>query len=132
MKATTTIDHAARTARLEITLEAMDDAAAAIDGVLAVARVLWPEIVITYPSEESIAITYPSEEGDAPAPAVKGKRRASDHSKPPREGSVTARVLEACRRLGTTDFQRIADELDLFTHVAGSAIASLRKGGHLK
>jgi len=63
---------------------------------------------------------------------VTKKRRAIDRSRPPEPGSVTARVLEACQRLGTSDFNVIADDLDLLSHVAAAAVAKLRKGGFVK
>ncbi len=134
MKAVTTIDHAAGTARIEITLERIEDGGAAVNVVTGVCECLWPGIEFTdLPGDGETAPEAP-DNFDAPAPAraPKEKRKPFDHSKAPREGSVSARVLAACKRLGTADFHKIADELDLLTHVAACAIANLRKGGHIQ
>jgi len=47
MKAVTTIDHAAGTARIEITLESIEDAGEAVNVVTGVSECLWPEIEFT-------------------------------------------------------------------------------------
>ncbi|MGO4872773.1 MAG: hypothetical protein ACLPGW_19575 [Roseiarcus sp.] len=130
MKAVSTIDHENGTARIELTLERIEDAGEAVNVVQRVAEALYG------------AIEWTDLPGDAPAAAAEalaardeapatGKRKPRDFSRPLKPGSVTALVLEACRRLGTTDFKVIADKLDLYNHVAGVAIAKLRKGGHL-
>ena len=120
MKAIATIDHGARTLRIEMTLESSADGDEAIDIVAGACVALWPDI------------EFADAPGEAETPAAKGKRKPRDHSKPPRDGSVTARVLEACRRLETVDFRVVADDLDLADAIAARAIANLRKGGHLK
>ena len=123
MRAISTIDHAGGTVHIELTLERKEDGAAAIDVVAGACTALWPDIEFDAPGDP---------QSQNSGPAAKGARKPCDFSKPPRDGSVTARVLEACRRLRTTDFHVVADELDLVEHVAAAAIANLRKGGHLK
>ncbi len=123
MKAILTIDHGAGTGHIDLTLERKEDGGAAIDAVAGACTALWPDIEFESPGDPEIGNS---------GPATKGGRKARDYSKPPRNGSVTARVLEACRRLKTTDFRVVADALDLVDHVAAAAIANLRKGGHLK
>jgi hypothetical protein len=136
MKAVSTIDHAGKTARIEITLERIEDGGDAVNVVTSVAEALWPEIeFVDLPgdpeSQNSGPASEPAAEAEAPAPAVKKARRAIDWSQPPKPGSVTERVLEASRRMGTSDFNALADELDLMTHVAAGAVAKLRKGGFI-
>jgi hypothetical protein len=124
MKAIATIDHDAGTLRIEMTLERKEEGDEAIDIVAGACVALRPDIEFAdAPGDPEIQNA---------GPAAKGKRKTADYSKPPRDGSVTARVLEACRRLETTDFRTVADALDLVDHVAASAIANPRKGGHLK
>lgn len=124
MKATAAIDWAAGTARLEITLERLEDGGEAVDAVKAATRALWPDAVFSGEPD------YPDEEGAA-AKAETRKRKPMDFSRPPAPGSFGALVLEAARRLKTEDAIAIADDLDRQTGVTAMTLARLRRGGHL-
>ncbi|MGD0564515.1 MAG: hypothetical protein ABSA66_15670 [Roseiarcus sp.] len=128
MKAVTTIDHAAGTARIEITLESIEDAGEAVNVVTGVSECLWPEIEFTDLPGDAES----QNSGSAPAPAAKTERKPPDYSPPPKPGSLNARVLAAVKRLGTSEMIAIADECDLTNRIAASALSQLRRGGHIR
>lgn len=113
MKTTITTDFDAGRVEAALTIESAEDAERAVRAIRAAARGLWPDAVAD----------------DAPATAA--PRTPSDFSKPPKPGSLSARILDEVKRLGTSDAVEIADALDLTTGVAAMTISRLRKGGHI-
>ncbi len=142
MKGSATIDYDAKTVRIDLTLEALEEGGPAIDAIKGACRMLWPDIFFS-------GVDDPPEDGDAPAEARGGgveaalktpaaapsapkpPRKRNDFSRPPQPGSPTAQVLDAALRLKSTDATVIADALDLRTGIAAMRLGMLRKGGHL-
>jgi len=132
MKGNTTIDLATRTARVEIALETIEDAGAALGVIIGVARALWPDIAFSFPDDDEP--DEPDKAAPAPAAAKRGLRKARkkpDFSALPREGSVNWGVLHAVKTLATTDMVAIADACDLTNRAAATALYQLRSGGHI-
>ena len=137
MKILTEIDGASPSLRVEFTARSIEEIGAATGAIKAAARVLFPEIA--FAGEPGFEDDEAPEEQPAPAPrvappapAVVPKERKPINYKPPTEGSLGARILDAIHELGTSDVTAIADHLDILTPHAGAGIARLRKLGLIK
>jgi hypothetical protein len=124
---------------INLTLEKPADAGAAMETIRNLARACWPAIVFNDESDSSDQRNESWLEETPPLPTEAKPTRAEprrsnskrDYTRPPKEGSLGAKVIEACRRLNTTDFTAIADDLDLKSGTAAALIANLKRGGHL-
>ena len=149
MKGQTTVDFHARQVRIEVTLEALEDAGAAMEMIRNAARACWPNIMF---NDETLDEDWQAHESfatpEAPAPdehaAPNGEAwvmtetapgaapRVYNHANPPKPGSLSEKVLQACRRLNTDDYRQIRDALDIHGGAAARIVAHLKRGGHLE
>ena len=147
MKGDTRIDHNAQTVAITLKLERIEDAGRAMELIRNAARACWPDILFNdekLDGEEQEIESGPTPPELEPRPAWRSTLQAAETRKarspeqtprnftrPPVPGSVSAFVLEACARLGTTEASRIAAELDMRVNTTAATIARLQRGGHL-
>ncbi len=97
------------------TIESEADAIKAVEAIAVASEIVWPGIVFGAESE-----------AEAKCGAAK------DYTKAPKPDKLNGRVLDAARRLKTTDAVAIADALDITSGMAARMLGMLRKGGHLR
>ena len=148
MKGYVIADMETRTARIDLSIETLEEGGSALDAIKNALRAVWPDIYFSglddppeAPEVDEVASRAPQGEAIesrkaspmAPAAATKVKRpqKPKDFSRPPQPGTPAMQILEAARRLKTTDAVKIADALDLKTRIAAMRLGMLRKGGHL-
>lgn len=147
MKGSATIDYDAKTVRIDLTLEALEEGGPAIDAIKGACRVLWPDIYFSGlddPPEEAEGGCDSNAQPPAPAALIsapaepptpgrppKSPRRPMTFSSAPPEGSFDARVLEATKRIGSTDRGALAEAVDANERVVAMALTRLRRGGAL-
>jgi hypothetical protein len=132
MRGQAAIDYDAKTARLELTLEAIEDGGAAIEAVKGAARALWPDIVFSdepgFPGESDELGFEEEDEAEAPPRLA---RKPFDFSSPPAAGTFGWQVLQAAKQAGSVDVAALAAALGADRLRVAQALGKLRKGGHL-
>jgi hypothetical protein len=152
MKGTVSADVESKSARINLVVESFEDAAPAIDAIKAQFRVVWPDIVFSGlddPPEEidgegAEAASAPADaerqaalerrrDWTSPpsAAAPKPARKPLTFSSSPPADSFDGRVLDAAKRLGSTDRGALAEAVDADERVVAMALTRLRRGGAL-
>jgi hypothetical protein len=162
MKGEIIVDLSTGQVRVNVILEAIADAGAAMEAIRNASRSCWPNIMFADETLDETDQTYESFETPAPCEGAQGAEgdespaadggpipetprveafietaspqgpRQFDRSAPPKPGSLSEKVLEACRRLRTVNYKRIRDELEIDGGASARLIAHLQRGGHLE